>query len=491
MIALVLERSSAVHLLDYDASGERRLWHVVIEACQELRTKALVDVAGLMAGSSSDEVAERLASMVDESLFRGVVYFSTLLNTWIVYEIENRRHTELLTSPLVEAQCFVYFDESRCRGSEMKLQNDACALVTLEPKMTKDKFLQGCARMRKLDRGQSLILAGTSEIVSPGVSVKGVVERIVRNTIKMTGKALPSFYERGASFATFPKQTMLDVTLETMYSNSIDNQMEFGFPLDATHESEEHFHKHSKLVAYVKKIGEGLAFRDNDLNQECEREIERENEEEIEVELEVMKQCPYKQVDWGFDAAFTSPEVLLSSSSVCIPLKDFVHDKLGNLSNIKWHHKLYCTHNFCRTIQAAQSSKDLLMYLRLVNSMLVLEDGRVILISVYELDKLLPFWWKKPKEPKAVLKHLSTSTSMPNQRGFGKEIFQIPSDVLVSIKLFRGYVDYPESEKEMLAAMFRKVTSPRKTIEELLFARNRLSFFDCSDLDNFAYSVDG
>jgi hypothetical protein len=48
----------------------------------------------------------------------------------------------------------------------MKLLSNAVALVTLEPKMTKDKFLQGCADAKVAKDGQSLILAGTSEVLS-------------------------------------------------------------------------------------------------------------------------------------------------------------------------------------------------------------------------------------------------------------------------------------------------------------------------------------
>jgi hypothetical protein len=54
--------------------------------------------------------------------------------------------TELVTYGI---WCFVYFDESR--GSDMKLLSNAVALLTLEPKMTKDKFLQD-VRMRKCER---------------------------------------------------------------------------------------------------------------------------------------------------------------------------------------------------------------------------------------------------------------------------------------------------------------------------------------------------
>ena len=40
------------------------------------------------------------------------------------------------------------FDEARSRGSDMKLLPDVSAGITLGPKVTKDKLMQGAGRMR-------------------------------------------------------------------------------------------------------------------------------------------------------------------------------------------------------------------------------------------------------------------------------------------------------------------------------------------------------
>jgi hypothetical protein len=487
MIDLILKSTQKkIRILDSGTSDELKLWEIVVKECQTLRTRALIDVAGLMAGSRNHEVAERLASSVDASLFRGVVYFNADSKTWNVYEMENKRDMPLRNSSLAEAECFVYFDESRCRGSDMKLRNEACALVTLEPKMTKDKFLQGCARMRKLrPNGQSLILAGTSEVVSSNSSVKGVLERIVRNTATMTGKALPTFYERGTDFFSFPDAIDVDDSLDTLYASPLCQYEDFGEFLDASHETHETSDQKSELVSYCKDIGKSTSVYKSCLTQECERELEHEMEEEEEEEIQLAKHNPYTQIDWeDFALAFQKPEHLFQT--LFLSLKQFIREKLHGLSSIEWSDKLYCTPNFCRTIQKAESSKDLSLYLRLVNPMLVLGDGRVVLISMYELDKLLPHWWSA-KNPKAVLRHLSLSVR--SGLGFGNETIEIPANVMPSIKLFRGYVDYSEQELTALSGMFKKVVSPRSTVEELLFMRNRLTYFEQSDLDGFSFSL--
>jgi hypothetical protein len=56
-------------------------------------------------------------------------------------------------SPIKENEAFVLFDENRCRGADMMLNQDAKALLTLGPKMCKDKLMQAAGRLRMLDKG--------------------------------------------------------------------------------------------------------------------------------------------------------------------------------------------------------------------------------------------------------------------------------------------------------------------------------------------------
>jgi hypothetical protein len=46
----------------------------------------------------------------------------------------------------------------------MKLLSDAQAVLTLGPKMPRDKFMQGAGRLRQLSKGQTLIIIGTDEV---------------------------------------------------------------------------------------------------------------------------------------------------------------------------------------------------------------------------------------------------------------------------------------------------------------------------------------
>lgn len=59
-----------------------------------------------------------------------------------------------------EADAFAIFDEPRCQGSDLKLNKTAMALLTIGPRMCKDKLMQATGCMRSLGQGQSLVIVG-------------------------------------------------------------------------------------------------------------------------------------------------------------------------------------------------------------------------------------------------------------------------------------------------------------------------------------------
>ncbi len=125
---------------------------------------ALIDAGALMAGMSNRAVADRLVQLIPPKL-QGVVYFDAVAGAWHVLSRHGRRWPKE-SSPIHERDAFVYFDESRCRGADMKLLPSAIAILTIGPGMCKDKFMQGAARLRMLDRGQKLLYLLTPEIAS-------------------------------------------------------------------------------------------------------------------------------------------------------------------------------------------------------------------------------------------------------------------------------------------------------------------------------------
>ncbi|KAF7345358.1 hypothetical protein MVEN_01553700 [Mycena venus] len=68
----------------------------------------------------------------------------------------------------------VYLDEAHTRGTDFKFPEGSRAVVTLGPRLTKDKLVQGCMRMRKLGKNHSVLFFASAEIRSKITAATGV-----------------------------------------------------------------------------------------------------------------------------------------------------------------------------------------------------------------------------------------------------------------------------------------------------------------------------
>jgi len=493
MIDLILASTDAkLHVFD-EQDTSKKLWHVVIESCKEVKADALIDVGAAMAGCGNEEAARYAAETIGSGRHRGIVFFSRKTNTWNVLEMESQRILALASSSLSEAECFVIFDESHCRGTDMKLKIKARALITFERKTTKDKFLQGCARMRRLGENmQRLVIAGTHEVVSTSSTVNTVLEMVLRNTVQLTRRALPIYIEHGRNHALFPKPIQLKLELKDLYMPEAHLERDFLDHLDAQEEIDVDADRqadYQEFICYVKEMGKNVLVEANGLGQECERELEEELEAEKQQEVEFSHKDPNVQVDWNYGAVFQTTYVTLFDQRKFVPLRKKIRQHLPAVKDIGWSPMLYCTVNFWNTIRDAAIDEDMTLYLRGVNSMLVFNDGRVVLVSLYELDHLLPLWWEHAASVSARVSvyQLSSIVRLNNKDrvSLGYENCPISAETMASIKLFSGLVKYSPQEKECLKRMLFKVKDGRhrKAVEQMLRTRHRLLHFERSDLE--------
>lgn len=175
----------------------------------------------------------------------GVVFFVGAGNKgaeqgWHVMD-RQKYCTPKARSPIKESEAFVIFDEARCRcgtgaattawhgpatwvlitsilprtvmcgaaskhalvclyrGSDMKLKPDAKAILTLGPRMGRDKFMQAAMRLRQLEKGQKLVIAAPADICTSLIEVCGlwaaaaiqpkhVLEWVLWNTAKANSR---------------------------------------------------------------------------------------------------------------------------------------------------------------------------------------------------------------------------------------------------------------------------------------------------------------
>eukprot|EP01051_Picozoa_sp_SAG22_P001908 SAG22_NODE_79_length_21845_cov_17.798538_10_plen_1328_part_00 len=360
-------------------------WKQLFDMSVQEGASALIDAGALMAGQSNREAALKLLERIPDTL-KGVVFFDK--NEWHMID-RDRSQCLLRRSPFREDQAFVYFDETQCRGSDMKMARDAKAIVTVGPNMCKDKLMQAVGRMRRLvatSHGQSIVLVGPVDIT---VKIKesastddlpcaaDVLKWVMQNSIAATQNGLTSWANQGAHFCTTkqtPQAATLDETLklEDFYSDAAAERP----VVDVAKEQRKAYEKRRSEVQHS-----GLANEDNTLSSElrdmmeqitkrtveqaesfqvivtrfqeqCERELEKEVELEEEEEVEIPNRHPRKEVDWDYETV--APDTTFPLADRISQLLDgpdsILHDKLSSLAAIKWSDRVQCTPNFFLTM---------------------------------------------------------------------------------------------------------------------------------------------
>lgn len=295
-------------------------WKYLLLLATELKIHALIDTGALLTGVSNAEAADFLLSLPNFS-FRGVVYFHLSKKSWMV---KNNKGQEwaLHASPIKPVDCFTIFDESRCRGADIVLKFNAIGLVTLGPRMTKDKLMQGIGRLRMLDRTQNLILVGnedvaiqicqmnstTKDLISPIHVVRWVIE----NTLQAIRDGLVEWGLQGAHYY-FTDRASGRIALAEEFSCKVyyAERKQYNSHLELfLHQSDvlstalgnpklgEKFQTQLAIInTNISCSGLETAPVSSGFEEECERELEKVKEVETEIEIEIPKQTPAQEVD--------------------------------------------------------------------------------------------------------------------------------------------------------------------------------------------------
>ena len=280
----------------------------VLIVLSDQKCRAIIDCGALLAGENLSKFAKDIFEKVQDRDFSGVLYFDSLVGTWMILERNGRIRT-MKRSPVSVLECFVVFDEPHCRGCDFQLPSNAIALMTLGPNITKDKFMQGAGRMRKLDMGQKLVIAGGSDIFRQiqdlaGKSAKDIVNSIdvlrwvMQNNIKENEKSLIPWSKQGFLFASSKVNMKYSVkdeckSLRDFYGHAVCSSSasvrveKISLSKKITEcKSDNPMGKMVKdIVALSKKFGSDFSCTaDINADEECEREFEQEEEDEEEEE---------------------------------------------------------------------------------------------------------------------------------------------------------------------------------------------------------------
>lgn len=489
MLHSITKNPEYVDIATSGTDSSQGVGHQIVLYAIKQGINVIIDTGALLSGLKNEEFADFiLRYLPDHSLgLSAVTYFNSSKNKWCVKDRQGR-HWALESSPIREIDTFVFFDESRCRGADMKLSPRAVAIVTVGPRQNKDKTCQGIGRLRQFQIGQTFVFVGSGDVtekirstcsLSPDEVINSthVLHYISWNTIKDNEEGLHKWSTQGNHFCNVKddvnkSKVPEEIDLHTLYHASMETR---NFRESYFSERQHHHRVITSMDAQSKtdkmrveidqritKFGGDFQVIKGGHDEECERELEEEQEEEVEEEreIEVPQVSANREKPWkDYDVVFSvhSASELVHYGVEMMSFQDFALNYLPEeIRHIPWQEaNLFVTDNFVKTVDV---QKELNLYLRPLDAFLYYKnDNSILLLSELEANCILEIFWKKNLSFES-----GTSLQLNSHVYFGNffncmlsrenlagniplhpSAIQIPDKAYVLLKLFRGDTSYP------------------------------------------------
>ncbi|KAF8121453.1 hypothetical protein EV363DRAFT_1364433 [Boletus edulis] len=418
VLAYLLQPENSSYMVTTDENGERwtmlKLLKTVVS--QKPQIRVLLDVGAQILDFSNLQLAKAWLDCVPATETTGAIYFSE--NDELMVLARNGTTQPLSSSPLVEQlhRCVAYLDDAHTRGTDIKFPCGFRAAVTLGHKVTKDRLVQGCMRMRKLGHGHSVMFFAPHEVdqsirslaakkdQSIPVATSDILHWAIHETWSDIQRQAPYWAQKGMSHQSryeawsrfcqqkaSPKE-LADAWVQPELRSLVDMYMPCRSPATTS------FAQIPRQIhARCEALGV-LSLRDIRMDEEQEREVSREIEREREADLVLSKTSPANH--------FVHPDVLTFVKTGDIPSTSplsstafrhvFSADAAAASSGLHsgWSPYILATADFCETIRENESVQGRINdYLRPVQWVLSGRmRGRValVLLSPFEANFLMP-----------------------------------------------------------------------------------------------------
>ncbi|KAJ5124379.1 uncharacterized protein N7515_008204 [Penicillium bovifimosum] len=126
--------------------------------------RVLIDVGAQILEAGNQSVAEKWLSITPDDEVKAAIFFNE--NDELMVIDRDGLIETLQSSPFRQrlGACLVFLDQHHSRGVDLKLPATTRAAVTLGPRLTKDKLVQACNRLRGLAKRQSLLFLVPPEV---------------------------------------------------------------------------------------------------------------------------------------------------------------------------------------------------------------------------------------------------------------------------------------------------------------------------------------
>ncbi|KAK2031664.1 hypothetical protein LX32DRAFT_584407 [Colletotrichum zoysiae] len=421
VLEYLLQEENSVALMPVSRSDTKSDAEALLEMVVQLDPPArvILDVGAQILELDNLEVAKQWLQMTEDKEKTQAVIFCDEEDQICVVDRKNRIES-LQTSPFANQTdvCLVFLDEAHTRGTDLKLPEDYRAAVTLGAKLTKDRLVQACMRMRKLGKGQSVVFCVPDEIRrkiesetqshDTAVTVARVLEWSISETFADLQRGIWLWanqgrrYQRNAALwneARTDEATELSnkhakkfledeaQSIETRYSPSrLDTSHLGAYSNDAPDDDIT-----NRLLQFGGLNPESTTFRE---------EQERELSPEVEQEREVQKPppaTPASHIIHPDVRAFISQGIRPSESEAFLPAFRALADTSAAIyyDVTKFSPGLLVTQDFARTIVALGKNHISDLFQRPVQWILASSTNSdiiqtAIIISPHEAQELLP-----------------------------------------------------------------------------------------------------
>ncbi|CEJ62533.1 hypothetical protein PMG11_11030 [Penicillium brasilianum] len=159
VLRCLLQKENRACVLAHDENGcQLSTTHLIdLIRCQDPPVNVIIDVGAQILESSNQWVANHWLSRSTADDAEAAIFFDEDDEAAV---IDREGHVErLLCSSFRQRmhRCLVFLDQQHARGVDLKLPSTYRAAVTTGPRLTKDRLVQACSRMRGLGVGQSVL----------------------------------------------------------------------------------------------------------------------------------------------------------------------------------------------------------------------------------------------------------------------------------------------------------------------------------------------
>lgn len=381
----------------------------------------LIDVGAQILEMDNRSLAEEWLKLVPDA--DAALYFDE--NDEAIILEPGRRTCRLVASPFRDKldNVLIYLDEVHTRGIDLAIPLGARAAVTLGPRLSKDRLVQACMRLRKLGRGHSLkffaspevhrsILDAVGKSSHQSLSSADVVQWAIEQTCQIAQNTQPLWVAQGADFVKRSRhcENLLDGwdgSKAALDGKRINTFLESIQELEARSlrsmygaDSRAATRETSRMVdipehpytKYLKEVWESLDSTfasDSAINEEQERELAPEVERERQVQRAPPASARRHEVHNDVRSFVSSGIVPASSGAIQFAFHSLQFTPAGQLPELKYLcPQLRVTTDFINTVQLTKKSQtgDVLRPVRWV--LASINKDMLLIISPFEANEL-------------------------------------------------------------------------------------------------------